>query len=131
GDISLNTKKLFTISIIISFVSGLVIFIICFPSSLLIIKYLYPSFNNINYSYIFLGNLGVILSIIGNIIFPLNLKFTTVKVQAYIQYIYFIFFLLSTLILTLYFSLYGFLFSVIVSNMIRCLLLILSGYYFI
>lgn len=123
-----NTLKIYRYAIFSSLIVGLLTILLVLPISKYVVVHLY----DINYSsisrYLIIGNLSVIILIMGNILFPMNIKYTNIKYQTIVQTIYFILYFLLSIPLTLAWELMGFFISVTSANIIRYFLMIYTGF---
>ncbi|WP_210137657.1 hypothetical protein [Staphylococcus sp. GDH8C109P] len=123
-----NTLKIYRYAIFSSLIVGLLTILLVLPISKYVVVHLY----DINYSsinrYLIIGNLSVITLIMGNILFPMNIKYTNIKYQTIVQTIYFILYFLLCIPLTLAWGLMGFFISVTSTNVIRYFLMIYTGF---
>lgn len=123
-----NTVKIYRYAIFSSLIVGLLTILLVLPISKYVVVHLY----DINYSsisrYLIIGNLSVITLIMGNILFPMNIKYTNIKYQTIVQTIYFILYFLLCIPLTLAWELMGFFIAVTSTNVIRYFLMIYTGF---
>lgn len=123
-----NTMKIYRYAIFTSLIVGLLTILLVLPISKYVVVHLY----DINYSsisrYLIIGNLSVITLIMGNILFPMNIKYTNIKYQTIVQTIYFILYFLLCIPLTLAWELMGFFTAVTSTNVIRYFLMIYTGF---
>lgn len=123
-----NTMKIYRYAIFTSLIVGLLTILLVLPISKYVVVHLY----DINYSsisrYLIIGNLSVITLIMGNILFPMNIKYTNIKYQTIVQTIYFILYFLLCIPLTLAWELMGFFIAVTSTNVIRYFLMIYTGF---
>lgn len=123
---NLHPKKLLNWLTLASIVLIIISTLSSYPLSYIVIKYLYHS-NFIELKkYIILANLGVIMSVVGNILFVFNMKYVPVKFQSKSQILFFITYFIITIPLTYGFGIMGFILSVIISNSIK----LISIYYY-
>lgn len=123
-----NTVKIYRYAIFSSLIVGLLTILLVLPISKYVVVHLY----DINYSsisrYLIIGNLSVITLIMGNILFPMNIKYTNIKYQTIVQTIYFILYFLLCIPLTIAWELMGFFIAVTSTNVIRYFLMIYTGF---
>lgn len=123
-----NAKKLYKYAIF----SSLIIFILTLLLVLPISKYVVLQLYDVKYSdissYLIIGNLSVVTLSMGNILFPMNIKYTHIKYQTIVQTIYFILYFLLCIPLTLAWELMGFFIAVTSTNVIRYFLMIYIGF---
>ncbi|QPW15764.1 hypothetical protein I7830_05745 [Mammaliicoccus sciuri] len=123
-----NAKKLYKYAIF----SSLIIFILTLLLVLPISKYVLLQLYDVKYSdissYLIIGNISVVTLSMGNILFPMNIKYTHIKYQTIVQTIYFILYFLLCIPLTLAWELMGFFIAVTCTNVIRYFLMIYIGF---
>lgn len=128
---NMNTRKVFLISIMLSLIVGLLIFLLSYPSVFLLTKYIYNVDFLLVKDYILIGNLAVSLHVMGDIIFPLLIKYSSISRQTKIQIVYFITYFISVVILTITMGLIGFFIGVLLSEVLRTVLMTIVGYRYV
>lgn len=91
-------------------------------------KLLYPTLYQQSAPYIFLANLGSVISIAGNVAHPMILKCCSMRWVLAVQVLYGGIYLLAVLLLIPTYGLYGFCWAAILSNGVRLLALYALGY---
>ncbi|ATD31836.1 hypothetical protein BHM04_11855 [Macrococcus sp. IME1552] len=123
-----NQKQEYIYTIIISISISLLSILIAFPFSLLIIRYVYKESTEAYINYIIIANLGVIFSIVVNILNSINLKYIDMKIQSNIQLITFFLFLTIIPLSTYYFNLQGFFLAFLILNFSKIIILLYVGF---
>lgn len=128
---TINEKKLFIaiVSIIIVFGGG--VFLITIPTTPILVKLLYIDSFELAKPYFNLANLASILMIMGSLIQALVLRYCPIWWQSIIQIAYAIVYLGLGIIIMINYGLYGFCLVAILANLLRVILLISVGYYYI
>ncbi|KYH13848.1 polysaccharide biosynthesis protein [Staphylococcus kloosii] len=123
-----NNVKLYKYAIFSSLIVALITLLLVLPIS----KYVVVQLYDIKYSaisrYLIIGNLSVITLIMGNILFPMNIKYTPIKYQTIVQTVYFILYFLLCIPFTLAWGLMGFFIAVTSTNIIRYFLMVYTGF---
>lgn len=120
-----NQKPKIFLILIISFLLAIVGYIFTVIISKPILSFLYPLWAEDSLRIVPITTIGVMLTVISNILTPFILKFCESKWQANINIIFSICYILSSIVLFNYFGLIGFCFGSIISTFIKILLLVL------
>lgn len=118
-----NVKKIYNQMLLLVILVCTFIFIVIFATAPYVMEMLYPDLYIDIKPYLFIGNLSAILFLAGNFMNTFALKFINIKYQVYIQYVYLIFYMLSSIILIRFYKIDGFLYSTCISNLLRFILI--------
>jgi O-antigen/teichoic acid export membrane protein len=122
----ISTNNFVLVNVIfISFFLLALVFIYLFANQ--ITMFFYPNFFPLAISYIFVGNVGSLLSVLANIMKSFLLKTSRIKWQFYISLAYFVIYISSGIFLTLSFGIIGFIIATIMSNIVKILLVLIVG----
>lgn len=116
------TKKMFLLVNGVSLACMVVFLGACWLFAPWFTKLLYPTLYEQSAPYIFLANLGAVISIAGNMAQPMLLKGCSTKYLMAIQLIYGIVYLACSLLLLPVYGLGGFCFATIIANSVRLIL---------
>ena len=119
------TKKLYNIILYATLISS-VGFILTVPIfAPWITNILYPQFFDLSATYFMIGAIGVMIGNIALILNPIVLRYAKTRWQLYISLIYGVIYITLSVVLMNLYGLYGFYLSVIVSNTVRGIILII------
>lgn len=129
--ITVDKKILFKYYVSLTLLLGFLMFIISIPLTPVLIRILYPQNFNSAKEYLNIGNLGVILTIMGTLIQPFLLKYCPLWWQPIIEIIYGLISIIGGIVFMLNMGIYGFCIVVVIANLIRLVMLLTIGYYYI
>ncbi len=119
------TKKLYNIILYATLLASIA-FILTVPIfAPWLTKMLYPQFYNLSSTYLMIGAIGVMIGNISLILNPIVLRFVKTRWQLYISLIYGTIYITLSIILMNLYGLSGFYVSVIISNTVRGIILII------
>lgn len=121
-------KKYFSLFLLLSVSSGVLLFLISLILSPIMVKILYPTLYTESIKIMTLSNLSVIILIVGSLLQPIILKFSKLYWQNVVQTIYAISFASLGYFLTMKYQLVGFVVASLTSNIIRFCLFAIVGY---
>lgn len=116
--------KLFYFRLSIYMIVSLLSYIIIILVGPYILNLLYPNISKESEEYLIIANLGSILFIFGNLLQPTLLVSARIMWNTIIQIIFFITFLIGSIILINIYNLSGIFYSIIICNIIRIILMI-------
>lgn len=131
-----NAKRkhahIFYISTIVgALICGVIAFAISIPLSPVVIGFLYPNALSDASSYFIVANLSTILATVGALFQPVILRYCPLRWQVVTQFIFSVVYITLGYYLMIIYGLVGFCIGSIIAQLIRILMLICVGYYYI
>lgn len=122
-----NKTKQYFRTLILGTLFSIIVLVICYPLTIFIVEKIYQQNSAIIKPYILIGNMGMLFSVIGNIVQSLNVKFISISIQTIFQVVFVFVYVISELILTYFFGLTGFFIGVLLLNFIKMIFLAMLG----
>ncbi|VEI34762.1 Uncharacterised protein [Listeria grayi] len=122
-----NKTKQYFRTLILGTLFSVIVLAICYPLTIFIVEKIYQQNSAIIKPYIIIGNMGMLFSVIGNIVQSLNIKFISISIQTIFQVVFVFVYVISELILTFFFGLTGFFIGVLLLNFIKMIFLAMLG----
>ena len=121
------TKKMWNLSSLALFVVAILATAACFVGSWVYVRLIYPDYLDEIKKYFLVANCGQIFYFIGNSLMVILLRFAEEKYQTLINTLYAVIFVVAVPILTKFFGIYGFAYSLLGVNFIKFCLVIAVG----
>ncbi len=126
-----HAPHLFIITIVGALACGVVAFVVSIPLSSIVIKFLYYNMLQDASAFFLVANLAVILATVGSLFQPVILRFCPIKWQMITQSVFLCVYIVFGVGLMLQYGLWGFCIGTIVAHLVRMVLLIAVGYFYI